>query len=97
MKTHILKMDTDVFQQSWMNRRPWEIRFNDRDFQVGDVIQTEETVHTGQEMAEQQKPLAYTGRYIRSTIEYIECGPRFGLQEGWCLLTINPFDKGESR
>lgn len=36
--THELKCHPDPFHAKWMNLKNWEIRKNDRDFKVGDVL-----------------------------------------------------------
>lgn len=82
-----LKTDPEVFQASFEGKRPWEIRFNDRDFKVGDRVIARETRFTGKEMAE-GKPLEWTGRSYRGTIEYILQGAIYGLGDGWVIFTL---------
>lgn len=86
-QTHNLKTDPKVFEQSLLGNKPWEIRFNDRDFQDGDIVYLEETSYSGQEMKEEGKPLEYTGRYIKGVIDYVLHGPSYGLEDGWCIFT----------
>ena len=50
MKIHNLKTDPEVFAMSFSGIKPWEIRFNDMDFKVGDMLVLEETKHSGEEM-----------------------------------------------
>lgn len=84
---HELKMDRDVFQAAWDGIRPFEVRFNDRDFKVGDMLTCRETVNTGEQM-KNGAPLEYTGREINRKVTYIENGPKFGLGEGWVIMSV---------
>ena len=84
MKRHILKTDSPVFQASWDEIKPYEIRLDDRDFHVGDELLLVETVHSGEEM-KAGAPLEYTGRFILSDIMHKLKG-QYGLNDGWCVL-----------
>lgn len=35
----------------------------------------------------------YTGREIHSHVKYVERGPKFGLAEGWVIMTVKPYRK----
>ena len=37
-KIHELKTNTEYFEQTKKGIKPWEIRINDRDYQVGDIV-----------------------------------------------------------
>ena len=87
-KHHKLKTDPVVFQDSWTGHKNFEIRYNDRDFQVGDSITLRETVYSGEEMKE-GKPLEYTGREIDRKIDYILRGPLYGLKSGWVIMAVS--------
>lgn len=50
MKTHNLKTDPEVFSANLAGLKPWEIRYDDRGYQVGDMIILEETRFSGCEM-----------------------------------------------
>ena len=82
---HKLKTDPEVFQAVVEGRKTFEIRFNDRGYQVGDLIVLKETKFTGQQMRE-GSPLIYTGREMQKQISYILSG--YGLQDGWVILGI---------
>ena len=84
MKRHILKTDAEVFRASWDGIKTFEIRIDDRDFQVRDEMFLVETVASGEEM-KKGAPLEYTGRFIIQTITYKLKG-MYGLGEGWCIL-----------
>lgn len=98
---HKLKTDPAVFQAVHGGGKTFEIRKNDRNFQVGDELWLKETVYTGAEMAPHWngafpgetvpgKPLEYTGRMIARTVTYILNGPIYGLVDGWCIMSIAP-------
>ena len=84
-KEHVLKTDHVVFQDVLDGNKTFEIRFNDRDYQVGDLVILKETEFTGEQMKSGQ-PLVYTGREIQKRISYILSG--YGLHEGWVILGI---------
>jgi hypothetical protein len=85
MKNHVLKTDPDVFAGIWGGTETHGIRFNDRDFQVGDKLTLQETKHTGYDMA-RGAPLEYTGRETWREISHIRTG--YGLEDGWCILSF---------
>ena len=84
-KEHVLKTDSVVFQDVLDGNKTFEIRFNDRDYQVGDLVILKETEFTGEQMKSGQ-PLVYTGREIQKRISYVLSG--YGLHEGWVILGI---------
>lgn len=80
---HKLKILPKWFEDVIAGRKQFEIRKNDRNFQVGDemLLQEWEDGH-------------YTGREILKTIGYIYCGDgAFGLSEGYCILGMEPSKK----
>jgi hypothetical protein len=62
MTTHELKTWKEYFIDVWENRKKFEVRYNDRDFQVGDKLFLNEwdTFRT-----------EYTGRSIKCKITYL--------------------------
>lgn len=84
---HILKTDLDVFDLVKRGIKNYEIRFNDRNYQEGDLLKLRETRHTGMQMAE-GAPLVYTGREVLATVTHVLEGPIYGLKEGWAILSI---------
>lgn len=86
-RVHELKTDPEAFAAVLAGRKTHEIRFNDRDFQVGDELVLRETAHSGAEMAARPEiPLIYTDRTVRRTISHIQTG--YGLADGWCILSF---------
>lgn len=95
---HRLKTDADVFQAMVECRKTYELRKDDRGFQVGDTLTLCETRYTGQEMISYEhpdhpgrivdgKPLEYTGRTMGCVVTHILRGPIYGLAEGWAILS----------
>lgn len=70
---HILKVDSELFDDIVSGRKPWEFRRNDRGFQQGDVLLLCEC--PGE-------------REILVRVTYIVAGPRYGIPEGFCVMTI---------
>lgn len=83
-RIHELKTDPEVFQAAWDGLKTFEIRFNDRDFKVGDSLYLLETEHNGEEMRA-GAPLAYTGRTQMKVVSHVLTG--HGLAPGWCCLS----------
>jgi hypothetical protein len=85
---HELKTDPDVFDAVIEGEKKFEIRINDRDYQVGDDLCLRRTKHTGEEMGK-GAPLVYSGSFWTVTVTHILYGPIYGLQDGWCIMSIN--------
>ncbi len=98
MKLHELKSDPGQFDAVWDGKKPFEIRRNDRNFQVGDLLWLRRTRFTGEQM--KQMPdnclLEYSGRSIVALIKYILPGG-YGLRAGWCILGIAGITKEEGK
>ena len=78
MRTHELKIKPEYFLPVFNRRKNFELRKNDRGFQVGDEIVFKE--FDGQK---------YTGGFVSRTITYVlkDC-PEYGLQDGYCILGL---------
>lgn len=83
---HELKTDPEVFEETNAGRKVFEIRYDDRNYQVGDELILKETRYPGEEM-KQGKPLEYTGRVCAVRVSYILRGPCYGLKEGWVIMS----------
>lgn len=88
MKIHKLKTDSAVFNMSFIGSKPFEIRKDDRGFEVGDLLILQETRFSGEEMAA-GKPLEYTGRELSRMINYILPAGSYGLSPGWVVMTVD--------
>ncbi len=87
---HTLKTDAVVFEMSQSGIKSWEIRFNDRDYSVGDILILKETRFTGKEMSQSilKAPLIFTGRSLTRRVISIVKGPAYGLKEGWVIMEV---------
>ena len=76
-KHHELKTETRFYQAIEKGIKKFELRKNDRGFEVGDMLTLLETVNT-----------VYTGRRLGPMeIKYIFSVEKdFGLQEGYCIM-----------
>lgn len=82
---HALRCWPNFFNEIVSGVKKFEIRKDDRDFRVGDVLRLEEWLPTDSEDADEQKA-AYTGRFELKVIRYILRDPQFGIQEGYAIL-----------
>lgn len=77
MRVHELKTYPQYFQQSIDGNKPFEIRLNDRNFQVGDIV-----------ILKEWDNIRYSGRKLRGTIQYILGGSFIGLSEGYVAFSL---------
>lgn len=73
---HSLKILPRYFEDVQNNRKKFELRWNDRDFKVGDIFVLREFDEG-----------AYTGRYYIGAIGYVlkNC-EQYGLKDGYCVF-----------
>ena len=85
-----LKTDPEVFAAVLAGTKTYEIRLDDRNFQVGDELFLRETKFSGAEMRA-GAPLDFTGRELTRIVSHKLTG--YGLLPGWCNLSfkITPF------
>lgn len=86
MTTHELKTDPAVFDDVIAGLKKFEIRFDDRDFKVDDILSLRKTMFTGDEMSA-GKPLFYTDDFS-VLVTHILTGPIYGLKDGWVIMSI---------
>ena len=87
MKTHDLKTDPEVFDAVLKGDKTFEIRKDDRGFQVGDELILRKTKFTGEQMRA-GSPLEIEGFPCVVRVKYILRGPCYGLAEGWVIMSI---------
>jgi hypothetical protein len=84
---HDLKTDPAVFDDVEAGRKTHEIRFNDRDYKVGDKLVLHQTEHTGEEI-KKGAPLVFTGKTCVRVVSHVIGG--YGLSDGWVILSFAP-------
>lgn len=79
---HRLKTVQPYFGDVKSGKKPFEIRFNDRNYQAGDTLILEEYDTT-------DITTGYSGQVVRKEVTYVlkDC-PQVGLMEGYCILGI---------
>ncbi|MNS79687.1 hypothetical protein D3C72_1133480 [compost metagenome] len=80
-KVHRLKTWPAYFEAVVDGRKPFELRRDDRDFQVGDVLHLYEF---------DPEANRHTGRKHRAAVGYLIRGPQFGIEAGWVALGLAP-------
>ena len=76
---HQLKTWPIFFNRMGDGQKTYELRKNDRDFQVGDIIILMEWAPESSE---------YTGEELRYEITHVLTQTEFGLQPGYCILSL---------
>jgi hypothetical protein len=96
MKIHELKTDPNHYCQIESGSKKAEVRFNDRDYKVGDILHQRQTCSTGENMAgcPDHYPLKYTGRYCLSEITHIHNDDEFGMKDNSVVLSVKVLHRG---
>lgn len=81
IKVHEIKLGSEFFEDSVSNVKGFEIRKNDRDYRVGDIL----------EMME-YKNGAETGRTVTKLVTYI-LEDYTGLEDGYCIMSTVPVNE----
>jgi len=77
---HYLKTVNPFFADVYHGVKTFEVRFDDRNFQVGDVLHLQEF----------RPPETYTGREIRANVIYILDDARY-CKEGYVVMGIDVY------
>jgi hypothetical protein len=88
MKVHELKTDPEVWEAVDCGEKTFEVRNNDRNFQVGDIIHSRQTAYSGNAMKNEGFPLIYTGDEHLLKITYILHGPFYELSENGVIMSV---------
>ena len=76
MIIHELKLEQPFFDDVFYRRKEFEVRKNDRDFQIGDRLKLIEFPFIGRQ------------RYVLKDIKYILEGNQFGIEKGYVVLGL---------
>lgn len=77
---HELKCWPEQFSALWDGSKNFELRKNDREFQVGDFLLIKEWIPSTEE---------YTGSSLLRKVSYVLRGPSWGLAEDHCIMSID--------
>ena len=77
MATHELKVWLEYYEDIENGSKKFELRFNDRDYKVGDVLRLREY---------NQIENYYTDRETTKTVGYILEDTKFGLKDNWIVM-----------
>lgn len=90
MKTHNLKTHPDPFDQVWKRKKTAELRLDDRDFRIGDLM-----------ILREWKPRAkrFSGRWVRAEITAITWLGQWipGVTEPYAMLSFKWDGRGYDR
>ena len=87
MTIHYLKTDPYAWDLVASGQKTYELRLNDRGFSAGATLILDRTEYTSMEMRA-GAPLIYSTRGVECTVSHVLNGPVYGLQSGWCILSI---------
>lgn len=76
MIIHELKLEQPFFDDVFYGRKEFEVRKNDRNFQIGDRLKLIEFPFTGKQ------------KYVLKDIKYILEGNQFGIEKGYVVLGL---------
>jgi len=76
---HVLKTVQPYFEALWSGEKRFEVRKNDRCFQVGDGLCLREYDAVAG---------SYSGRLVMAKVLYILVGPQFGVEAGYCVMSL---------
>lgn len=83
-RLHELKTWSVPFDATWNGVKPYEIRKDDRDYQVGDFLWLREYSTLGN---------SYSGRSILAQVTYKSAGGEWGLPPDLCVLGTSVLDR----
>ena len=81
---HELKIWPEYFDDVESGEKTFEVRKNDRDFKVGDILLLREYCEGGYP----EKTGCYSGRETKKIITYIMQGGQWGIPEGICIIGL---------
>lgn len=84
MRTHELKTWPSFFAALLDGTKTFEVRRNDRDFAVGDILVLAEW----DPAIAGVMPVGYTKREVRRAVTYVLRGGEFGIEAGFCVLGL---------
>ena len=85
MTVHELKVSEKWYSALWFGFKNFEVRKNDRNFQIGDTIILNEVTY------DKDSKAIPTGRRLKAYIMFVLRAEDFpdGLKEGYCVLALS--------
>ncbi|MBX0291433.1 DUF3850 domain-containing protein [Hymenobacter sp. HSC-4F20] len=77
---HELKVWPACFAAVLTGSKTFDVRFNDRNFQIGDALLLREYEPESEQ---------YSGRTTARWVSYLLQGGSFGIETGWCVLGLS--------
>lgn len=74
---HRVKIKQEYAEAYYNGLKPWEVRKNDRNYKVGDTIEFQ---------------IIESGNKYQREIIYIFEGGVYGIQEGYCVMTLSVYE-----
>ncbi len=78
-RTHELPIWPACFAAVSAGTKPFDVRENDQDYQVGDALLLREF---------DPETNIYSGQTIVRWVSHVQPGGTFGVEEGWCVLGL---------
>ena len=88
MKEHFLKTLPEFFAAVADGSKTFEVRRDDRGFEVGDTLILQEFDPSKAVLGLPREKHTYTGREIRRRVIYKLDGGQFGIEAGFCVLGL---------
>lgn len=79
-RKHDLKCWPEAFAAIRTGCKQWELRLNDRDYQIGDLLRLREWDNHAER---------YTGEATGKLVIWMLNGPAFGLPDGYCIMSLD--------
>lgn len=76
MNIHELKLEQPYFDDVFYNKKEFEVRKNDRNYQIGDRLKLIEYPYSGSQ------------RFVLKDIKYILEGGKFGIEKEYIVLGL---------
>ena len=84
---HELKTHTECFKMIYAGNKKFEVRKNDRNYQLNDELLLREFIPENYyDFGDEEY---YTGRILHRRIEYILKGGQFGIEEGYVVMSLS--------
>jgi hypothetical protein len=85
---HTLKTWPEFIDPLESGEKPFEIRKDDRNYQVGDILNLHEFDPVKQQ---------YGKRFVIRQVTYVMRSARFGLKKGYCIMGLKPLFKARRK